>query len=182
MQLAEPGLLPASHTGSAAPLRLHRHCLEVQPFFSLCCFFQKCPTWCHFHPGWAASEICHGEWEEEEGEPASARRAPGPCLLCIPGRGSPGLNRIGGAGCPQLRRKCLLRGFKFLRSHARVQRMSLQNAFPLGSQTGNWARCGGRCLLEAVTCFNFILFPLSALGNDFQFPEPYRRRFPTRSI
>lgn len=50
-------------------------------------------------PGWAASEICHGEWEEEEGEPASAYSVPGPCLLCIPSRGSPGLNRIGGSGC-----------------------------------------------------------------------------------
>uniref|UniRef100_A0A8B9NHR2 WW domain binding protein 1 like n=1 Tax=Accipiter nisus TaxID=211598 RepID=A0A8B9NHR2_9AVES len=90
------------------------------------------------HPGWAASEICHGEWEEEEGEPVSVCSVPGPCLLCIPSRGSPGLNRIGGAGCPQPMRKWSLWGSKSLVSHALVRRMSLQNAFPPGSQTGFW--------------------------------------------
>ncbi|XP_030344387.1 WW domain binding protein 1-like isoform X2 [Strigops habroptila] len=90
------------------------------------------------HPGWAASEICHGEWEEEEGEPASACSVPGPCLLSIPNRGSPGLNRIEERGCPQQMRKWSLWGFKFLPSHALVRRMSLQNAFPPGSQTGFW--------------------------------------------
>lgn len=52
-------------------------------------FFSELPDLMSFpsceHPGWAASEICHREWEEEEGEPASSCSVPGPCLLSIPG-------------------------------------------------------------------------------------------------
>lgn len=132
----------------AALLRFRAFFLVGYFFF----FFSELPDLMSFpsckHPGWAASEICHGEWEEEEGEPASACSVPGPCLLSIPSRGSPGLNRIGGAGCPQQMRKWSLWGFKFLPSHALVRRMSLQNAFPPGSQTGNQLRCGGSCLLR----------------------------------
>lgn len=51
-------------------------------------FFSELPDLMSFpsckHSGWAASEICHREWEEEEGEPVSACSVPGPCLLSIP--------------------------------------------------------------------------------------------------
>uniref|UniRef100_A0A8B9PI94 WW domain binding protein 1 like n=2 Tax=Apteryx TaxID=8821 RepID=A0A8B9PI94_APTOW len=93
-------------------------------------------------PGSSASEICHGGWEqeeeEEEGEPASAGRGPGPCLLCVRSRGSPRLNRIAGARCPRRLRKWFPWGFKCRCSRALAWTMSLQHAFPVGSQTGFW--------------------------------------------
>lgn len=157
------GSRPGSRTGSTQ-LPLAASCLVLPSssikgqgflfiYFLAPFFFAELPDLMSFpsckHPGWAASEICHGEWEEEEeGEPASACSVPGPCLLSIPNRGSPGLNRIEERGCPQQMRKWSLWGFKFLPSQALVRRMSLQNAFPPGSQTGNQLRCGGSCSLR----------------------------------
>lgn len=87
---------------------------------------------------------------------------------------------------PQQIRKWSLRGFKFLPSHALVRRMSLQNAFPPGSQTGNWLRCGRSCLLRwRMWLIAFIFMPPAPpkeIISDFLKTEPYKEHFPTHGV
>lgn len=80
-------------------------------------------------------------------------------------------------------RKWSLGGFKFLPSHALVRRMSLQNAFPPGSQTGNRLRCGGSCSLRwRMWLIAFIFIRPPPPRKWFPKTEPYKQPFPTRGV
>lgn len=142
-------------------------------FFCCCCyFFQNYPTWCHFPlantPAGLRLTYVTGGGRRRRGSQRVRAVSQDPVYSSIPSRGSPGLSRIGGAVLPQQIRKWSLWGFKFLPSHALVWRMSLQNAFSPGSQTGNWLRCGRSCLLKwRMWLIAFIFMPPTSQINYF---------------